>query len=57
MKYFIEVARKEHVTQAAEKLHVAQSAVSRQIANLGSRIRGETLYPRRAPGQINSHRN
>ena len=29
--YFVKVAKKEHVTQAAEELHVAQSAVSRQI--------------------------
>lgn len=34
IKYFIEVARREHVTEASEALHVAQSAVSRQIANL-----------------------
>lgn len=32
--YFVKVARKEHVTQAAEELHVAQSAVSRQIHQL-----------------------
>jgi LysR family transcriptional regulator, transcription activator of glutamate synthase operon len=34
LQYFIKVARKEHVTQAAEELHVAQSAVSRQIHQL-----------------------
>jgi LysR family transcriptional activator of glutamate synthase operon len=34
IKYFIEVARREHLTQAADKLHVAQSAISRQISNL-----------------------
>jgi len=32
--YFVKVAKKEHVTQAAEELHVAQSAVSRQIHQL-----------------------
>lgn len=32
--YFIEVARREHVTEAARCLHVAQSAISRQILNL-----------------------
>lgn len=32
--YFVRVAKKEHVTQAAEELHVAQSAVSRQIHQL-----------------------
>ncbi|OMF22393.1 LysR family transcriptional regulator [Paenibacillus sp. FSL H8-0548] len=34
LHYFVKVARKEHVTQAAEELHVAQSAVSRQIHQL-----------------------
>jgi LysR family transcriptional activator of glutamate synthase operon len=34
IKYFIEVAKREHVTEAAHALHVAQSAISRQIANL-----------------------
>ncbi|MBP2001282.1 LysR family transcriptional activator of glutamate synthase operon [Paenibacillus shirakamiensis] len=32
--YFVKVAQREHVTQAAEELHVAQSAVSRQIHQL-----------------------
>jgi LysR family transcriptional regulator, transcription activator of glutamate synthase operon len=31
LQYFVKVARKQHVTQASEELHVAQSAVSRQI--------------------------
>ncbi|WP_042354484.1 LysR family transcriptional regulator [Bacillus rubiinfantis] len=34
IQYFIEVAKREHVTEAAHALHVAQSAVSRQIFNL-----------------------
>lgn len=34
IKYFIEVARREHITGASQDLHVAQSAVSRQILNL-----------------------
>ncbi|MEY4480464.1 MAG: hypothetical protein RLZZ267_1142 [Bacillota bacterium] len=34
LQYFVKVARKEHVTQAAEELHIAQSAVSRQIHQL-----------------------
>ncbi|MHA0857932.1 LysR family transcriptional regulator [Paenibacillus sp. CMAA1364] len=34
LHYFMKVAQKEHVTQAAEELHVAQSAVSRQIHQL-----------------------
>lgn len=32
--YFVKVAKKQHVTQAAEELHIAQSAVSRQIHQL-----------------------
>lgn len=34
LHYFVKVAKKQHVTQAAEELHVAQSAVSRQIHQL-----------------------
>ncbi|MDP4086426.1 MAG: LysR family transcriptional regulator [Bacillota bacterium] len=34
LKYFIEVAKQEHVSIAAENLHIAQSAISRQIGNL-----------------------
>ena len=36
--YFMEVAKEEHVTEAANNLHVAQSAISRQIANLEAEI-------------------
>ncbi len=34
LRYFHEVAKREHVSDAAQHLHVAQSAISRQIANL-----------------------
>lgn len=34
LQYFVKVARLQHVTKAAEELHVAQSAVSRQIHRL-----------------------
>lgn len=43
--YFIEVARREHVTEAANVLHVAQSAVSRQIFNLEAEL-GVDLFIR-----------
>ncbi|CAM2959422.1 LysR family transcriptional regulator [Paenibacillus sediminis] len=43
LQYFVKVANKEHVTQAAEELHVAQSAVSRQIHQLEEEI-GVSLF-------------
>lgn len=45
IKYFMEVAKREHVTEAAEVLHVAQSAVSRQIFNLEAEL-GVDLFIR-----------
>lgn len=45
IKYFIEVAKREHVTEAAEALHVAQSAVSRQIFKLEEEL-GVNLFIR-----------
>ncbi|MDR7002550.1 LysR family transcriptional regulator [Neobacillus niacini] len=38
IQYFIEVAKREHVTEAAQNLNVAQSAISRQIVNLESEL-------------------
>ncbi|WP_079527823.1 LysR family transcriptional regulator [Halobacillus hunanensis] len=38
IKYFMEVAEREHVTEAALHLDIAQSAVSRQIFNLESEL-------------------
>lgn len=45
LKYFVEVAKREHVSEAAETLHVAQSAISRQIANLEAEL-GVQLFER-----------
>src|SRR5690625_6162047 len=45
IKYFIEGAKREHVTEAATALHVAQSAVSRQIFNLEAEL-GVDLFIR-----------
>ncbi|SES68556.1 LysR family transcriptional regulator, transcription activator of glutamate synthase operon [Salinibacillus kushneri] len=45
IKYFIKVAELEHVSEAAAELHVAQSAVSRQIANLENEL-GVKLFLR-----------
>lgn len=43
LQYFVKVARKEHYTRAAEELHVAQSAVSRQIHQLEEEL-GISLF-------------
>jgi LysR family transcriptional activator of glutamate synthase operon len=43
LQYFVKVARKEHFTKAAEELHVAQSAVSRQIHQLEEEL-GISLF-------------
>lgn len=45
LHYFMEVAEREHVSEAAQYLHVAQSAISRQISNLESEL-GVTLFER-----------
>ncbi|HEY4552949.1 MAG TPA: LysR family transcriptional regulator [Bacillaceae bacterium] len=45
IQYFIEVAKREHMTDAADALHVAQSAVSRQIVNLEAEL-GVNLFIR-----------
>lgn len=45
LRYFVEVAEREHVSDAAAELHVAQSAISRQIANLEAEL-GVQLFER-----------
>ena len=45
LKYFREVAQREHVTRAAEKLFVSQSAISRAVTQLGKGL-GVLLFYR-----------
>lgn len=45
LRYFVEVAEREHISEAAEHLHVAQSAISRQISNLEDEL-GTPLFER-----------
>ncbi|MFB6468452.1 LysR family transcriptional regulator [Cytobacillus sp. Hz8] len=49
IQYFLEVAKREHVTEAADCLHVAQSSVSRQIFNLENEL-GVELFIREGRG-------
>ena len=34
LKYFLEVAKRQHVTKSAEKLHIAQPALTKSIHRL-----------------------
>lgn len=49
IRYFYEVSRSESIRAAAERLHIAPSAVSRQIAQLEDEL-GHALFERRAGG-------
>ena len=45
LKYFIEVAKREHLSEAALELDIAQSAISRQISHLEREL-NVTLFKR-----------
>lgn len=45
LSYFLEIAKKEHLTKAAEELHITQPALSRALANLEQEL-GVKLFER-----------
>ncbi len=45
LRYFLEIAREENMTKAAERLHVSQSALSRQVKSLEEEL-GKRLFIR-----------
>ena len=53
IKYFREVAKREHVTRAAEKLFVSQSAISRAVTQLEEEL-GVPLFYRQGRAVMQS---
>lgn len=45
LKYFVEVAKREHISEAALELNIAQSAISRQMTQLEKEL-NVTLFKR-----------
>ena len=51
LKTFLEIARQEHMTRAAKKLHLTQPAVSAQLARLEEEL-GQPLFDRTPKGMV-----
>jgi DNA-binding transcriptional LysR family regulator len=51
LRYFLEVARTGSISEASERLHVAASAISRQITKLEQDV-GAPLFERRPRGMV-----
>lgn len=51
LRYFLEVARTGSISEASERLHVATSAISRQIAKLEQDV-GAPLFERQPRGMV-----
>ena len=51
LKYFLEAASREHITAAAEALHIAQPALSQAIKRLEEEL-GVPLFERNGRGVV-----
>ncbi|MFD0487782.1 LysR family transcriptional regulator [Saccharopolyspora spinosporotrichia] len=51
LRYFLEVARTGSISEASERLHVATSAISRQITKLEQEV-GAPLFERQPRGMV-----
>ena len=52
LRYFVEVARREHISDAALELNIAQSVISRQITQLEKELK-VTLFKKWEKYHIN----